>query len=363
MNFLLKSTKRLLVLVAAVMLVLGAVVGGTLAAYNSQDYARGVAANTSSETVRFTSDKLQNLVSSTGEQSLPSRVVLFSDGSTGDLTIDFTIYNYANGNQNLVNQSDIKYDLKFVFDGATESGDGDNNNKYSNYAISKIRPSEQAAHNPSKGENENENEVSFTYKKESLKGRLAYSNQYQITFPAADLNKLRITVTATPTDDTSSAAGGQILGAVLVPSTASTTAVFQAEGQLLYDSKAQPKDYSAYNYHVRITSGKATATLKWKDPLVIDQFFLNKMNIQQKTDSQNQTIHTITFTMDQSNGTGDFVIPFYTNGKRLPDDTAWNTMLMSRDENGTLNTTSGYLGFTAAEIAEEESKSAESSGE
>lgn len=358
MNFLLKSTKRLLVLVAACMLVLGAVVGGTLAAYNSQDYARGVAANTSSETVRFTSDKLQNLMSSTstdGNQNLPSRVVLFSDNNTADnLTIDFTIYNYANGNQQLVNQSNIDYELKFVFAGENVDKAID----YAGYQISKLGTSSDKAQYPGKDDNK---EISFTYLSESLAGRLANSNRYQITFPKADLNKLRITVTAKPIPGSASAAGGQMLGAVLVPSTASTTAVFQAEGQLLYANGTNPNDYSAYNYHVRITSGKATATLTWKDPLVMDQTFLNKSELGISTEEKEGTIHTITFTMDQSNGTGDFVIPFYTNGTRLPEDTAWNTMLMSRKEDGTLNTQSGYLGFTATEIIEE-AKSTEGSG-
>lgn len=270
--------------------------GGSYAAYTSQAFQRGVARNRDSETVRFTSNYLQSCASGTAETLYVGKTKLFSkDQSTAkNLTVDIEIYNYANGNTSLVNQKDITYNLEIKLSGGGGTG----------YSIS---PEASVSG------------TTYTFTNQTLTGRNANSKKYTITFPGSDLDKLKITATATPTNP--STTNNQILAAVIAPCTSSTTQTFRAEGKYLDESTStKPAEYAGFNYEISITSGKATATLKWKSDIVeIDQFFLEKIGKtkQDITSSKENEINynTLIFTMDQPNGTGDYLIPFYIKNK------------------------------------------------
>ena len=302
-----KKTKiKLAVMLVCAVLAAG-VIGGTLAAYNRQAYARGVAANIESETVRFTSNYLQNCESKS--TAYPGRTVLFSenDKKENTLSIDVSIYNYANNNTEFANQSDIKYTLTVTFSGGSGTyylwkyGTADNE---------KITlPKEDGSYT-----------ASMT---STLLGRSAHSDTYRITFPASELNQVKITAVAEP--ENYSATGNQLLAAVLAPGTAAAVAEFSAKGNFVYENGTQPRKYNGYNYEISISSGTANAVLTWDNTaLEIDPFFLKKVEEATIEDAGNGK-KQLKFKMDQPNGTGDFMIPFYIVDKeKIPS--GWDAM-------------------------------------
>lgn len=292
-------------LIFALLCLLGvaALAGGSYAAYTSQAFQRGVARNKDGETIRFTSNYLQPCGSGTDPKNYAGRTVLLSDASEGTLTFDLYIYNYVNGNSNLVSQKDITYTLKISFtDGTGEVG------AYSvSYDSGQMTGRE------------------ITIEDRTLIGRTANYHQYTIAIPAGDLNKVKITATAIPTN--LSVTNNQILAAVIVPSTGAKTTTFKCEGKFIKaaDSKS-PQEYKGFNYEVSISSGKAEVTLTWKaDTVEIDTYFLENLG---KTEAEIKQIladGTVTFEMDQPGGTGDYLIPFYiTDINKIPE--TWTGM-------------------------------------
>ena len=104
-----KPKLKIILIVLLALAGLSAVVGGSFAAYTSQAYQRGVARNRDNETVRFTSNYLQACANTTDSKDYAGRTVLFSDSTSGEISVDIFVYNYANGNENLVSQKDITY--------------------------------------------------------------------------------------------------------------------------------------------------------------------------------------------------------------------------------------------------------------
>lgn len=212
--------------------------GGTYAAYTSQAFQRGVARNRDTETVRFTSNYMQSC--SSGTTSYQGRTVLFSgtDKDRESLSVDLYVYNYANGNANLISQRDITYDLEISFSGGKESG----------YTVTPENGSKLSG------------STKYTIQGQTLRGRAANYHKYTITFPGSDLDKLKITAVATPKNV--AVTNNQILGAVISPCTGSTTQTFSAKGEFI-DTMAVPTEYKGFNYEISISSGKATGTLTW----------------------------------------------------------------------------------------------------
>ena len=271
---------------------LSAVVGGSFAAYTSQAYQRGVARNRDNETVRFTSNYLQACANTTDSKDYAGRTVLFSDSTSGEISVDIFVYNYANGNENLVSQKDITYNMSIMFESS---------NTGNSYSV-KVEDGDVQTVQSNKFEQSNVR----------LAGRRASSHKYTVTFPASDLDKLKITAVATPTVSSLSATNNQKLAAVI-------KFIDQIDGN-------SPKDFAGFNYEVSISSGVADATLTWNTAIVeIDKFFLINLG---KSDKEIESIlaaGTLTFTMNQTKGTGDYLIPFYIKDKRkITDD--WNCM-------------------------------------
>lgn len=329
MKFTDKPKKKIILLAVICVIALLAIVGGkSYAAYTSRAHQRGVVRNRDNETVRFTSNYLQSCANGTAETAYAGKTKLFSEDQKKpdtDLSVDIEIYNYTNGNTSLVNQKDITYDLTIKLSG----GGGE---KYS------ISPNAAPS-------STNDSIVTYEFKNQTLVGRAANVKKYTITFPGSDLDKLKITATAIPTN--LSVTNNQILAAVLAPCTSSKTQTFRAEGKYLDESSStNPTEYAGFNYEISITSGKASATLKWKTDIVeIDQFFLQKIgktkdNI--SSDSTDSSLSTLSFTMNQSDGTGDYLIPFYIKNKTTI--LGYNTWEKMKDAN--------VIAFTADPVTE-----------
>lgn len=289
--------------------------GRSLAAYTSQAFQRGVARNQDSETVRFTSNLLQNCAAQTDEAKYVGRTVLFSENEKNQstLSIDLDIYNYANGNTNLVSQKDITYNLIIAFSNGTGTA--------ADYTVTN-----QENLVTFQGETV-ANKIEFTTengKTMTLTGRSANEHHFVLKFPAKDLDTVKITVTAIPTNV--SVTNNQILAGVIAPCTSSGIKEFHAEGKFVDESQlVTPEAYDGFNYEVSISSGTATATLSWNTEIVeIDPFFLKKIG-QDKSAEQIQKDGKVTFTMDQSQESGDYLIPFYIVDKEKIPKT-WDEM-------------------------------------
>ena len=292
--------KKIVIAVVCIAALLAAV-SSSYAAYTSQAYKRGVARNRDNETVRFTSNYLQSCAEETQPSEYAGRTILFeeSEKEKDTLTINLDIYNYANGNLNLVSQKDITYNLQVSFSG------GDGNGYSVTYENDSVTTTDS---------------VTYTIDN-TLTGRTANKHHYVLSFPGKELDKLKITVTATPVPV--SVNNGQILAAVIAPCTGSSTNAFSFEGKYTDESESTtPQDYSGFNYEISISSGSATATLKWKSAVLeVDQFFITK--IKNAGSIIKQADGSLTFTMDQPKGTGDYLIPFYIKDKsKVPDNWA-----------------------------------------
>ena len=293
--------KKIVIAVVCIAALLTAV-SSSYAAYTSQAYKRGVARNRDNETVRFTSNYLQNCAEGTQPSEYAGRTILFeeSEKEKDTLTINLDIYNYANGNLNLVSQKDITYNLQVSFSG------GDGNGYRVTYENGSATTTDS---------------VTYTINNRTLTGRTANQHHYVLSFPGKELDKLKITVKATPVPV--SVNNGQILAAVIAPCTGSSINAFSFEGKYTDESESTtPQDYSGFNYEISISSGSATATLKWKSAVLeVDQFFITK--IKNAGSIIKQADGSLTFTMDQPNGTGDYLIPFYIKDKsKVPDNWA-----------------------------------------
>lgn len=297
-----------------------AMAGGSFAAYSSQAYQRGVARNRDTETVRFTSNYLQAYANGTNSTNFTGRTIYFGDNQTGNdtLQINLEVYNYANGNENLVSQKDITYNMTITFAGGGGIG----------YDVT------------CDGGAVEHSGATYTIKTQTLIGRKANSHSYRLSFPGSDLDKLKITATAVPTSENASVTNNQMLAAVLVPCTGTSTNTFSYSGKFIDESSdTTPVEYDGFNYEISITSGKATGTLKWNPEIVeIDKFFLKNLG---KTDAEITAILSmkepeLQIEMDRPNGTGDYLVSFYIKDKtKIPD--SWKKM-------------KDYISFTAEQI-------------
>lgn len=305
--------KRVIVAMICVVGLL-AVAGGTYAAYSSQASQRGVARNNTNETVRFASNLLQTCVNGTASNNYASKMVYFSENQKTDelISMNLDIFNYANGNTNLVNQKDITYNLIIKFDDASKD-----NSNYQVFTIS----------NDSTESKVESNSLIYNLDNQTLIGRNPNSRQYVLKFPGVDLDKLKITVTAVPTN--LSVTNNQILAAVIRPCVGSITQSFGYNSEFIRSSDSdKPIDYDGFNYEIRITSGQATGTLTWRNDIVeIDPFTLEKLGKNKsdiKIDSSDKNRSVLIINMDQSAGKGDYLIPFYIVDKSMiTDETVW----------------------------------------
>lgn len=282
---------------ARLLMLLGLVVClvvGTYAAYNNQVFQRGVVRNRDSEEIRFTSNLLKPYALSGENDEKKYETVLypFSEDTKEEdtLKIPLKIANYLLGNDNLISEKDITFDLYIQLKDLSEG---------SKYTIN----------------NEVISGDSFEIAGLTLKGRKPNQVDYIIGITGKDLNRLTIVIEAKPRD-----MGRRILAAYICPCTNSQVNPFSYSGTFL-DSKSDnlPDAYYGYNYEVSISSGRAKVTLSW-DPIYVklDPYFLKKLESRQDLNVEetkaylyNESQGSIQFLMDQTLGEDDYVILFY----------------------------------------------------
>lgn len=276
----------------------------TYAAYTRQAYQRGTARSRDTEIVSFTSNYLQLYTKGTSGNAYVAKNIVYgtNEKEKGSVSFDIHVYNYANGNTSLVSQKDITYTMKIEFKNGAGKG----------YKVE----SDKTSITPT-------NNTVYEIKK-TLIGRTANEDVFTVTFPGNEIDTLQITATAIP--DKVALTNNQFLAATLVPCTTASKVTFRAEGIFLDKAEGEPKQYDGFNYGISISSGAADAVLIW-DPAVleIDKFFIEKLDTQQLITKNDLANGKLEFKMDQSNGTGDFLISFYIKDKsKIPED--WSDM-------------------------------------
>lgn len=304
-----KPKLKMIWLLLVVVLGLLAVTRGSYAAYNSQDVQRGVARNRDTDAIRFTSNYLQPN-SSDAENTFAAKILGFSESTKDNdsITIDIYVYNYVVGSNSLVNEKDITYNMSIQLKDGTGT----------QYKVTDNSGKELTA------------DADNVYKKQdTLPGRTANSHHYQVTIPGKDLDKIKIIAKAVP--ENKSYTGNKILAAVIAPCTASKVQAFTCTGTFTDasdDANNTPAKYDAFNYEVAISGGQANVELTWNSGKVeIDPYFLEKIGKKSTDLTTESGKTTLKFQMDQTNGTGDYLIPFYR--KSGTDDSAmasWEDM-------------------------------------
>lgn len=276
----------------------------TYAAYTRQAYQRGTARNRDTEIVSFTSNYLQLYTTGTSGNAYVAKNIVYGtdEKKKESVSFDIHVYNYANGNTSLVSQKDITYTMRIEF----KNGAGDG------YKVESDKTSSTPTNN-------NVYEI-----KKKLIGRTANEDVFTVTFPGKEIDTLQITATAIP--DKVALTNNQFLAATLVPCTTASKVTFRAEGIFLDKAEGTPMQYDGFNYGISISSGAADAMLSWNPDVVeIDKFFVEKLEQQNLITSKNLAKGELKFTMDQSNGTGDFLISFYIKDKsKIPE--TWSDM-------------------------------------
>ena len=274
----------------------------TYAAYTRQAYQRGTARNRDTEIISFTSNYLQLYTTGTSGNAYVAKNIVYGTDEKKKESVSFDIHVYnANGNTSLVSQKDITYTMKIEF----KNGAG---NEY------KVE-----------SDNTSITPVNNVYEiKKTLIGRTANENVFTVTFPGNEIDTLQITATAIP--EKAALTNNQYLAATLVPCTTASKVTFRAEGIFLDKSEGKPMQYDGFNYGISISSGAADAVLSWNPDVVeIDKFFVEKLEQKNLIKSKDLASGKLEFKMDQSNGTGDFLISFYIKDKsQIPDN--WSDM-------------------------------------
>ena len=273
----------------------------TYAAYTRQAYQRGTARNRDTEIVSFTSNYLQLYTTGTSGNAYVAKNIVYGtdEKKKESVSFDIHVYNYANGNTSLVSQKDITYTMRIEFKNGAGKG----------YKVE----SDTTPITP----------VNNVYEiRKTLIGRTANEDVFTVTFPGNEIDTLQITATAIP--DKAALTNNQFLAATLVPCTTASKVTFRAEGIFLDKSEGEPKQYDGFNYGISISSGAADAVLKWNPAVLeIDKFFVEKL--ENLVTSKDLAKGELKFTMDQSNGTGDFLISFYIKDKsKIPEN--WSDM-------------------------------------
>ena len=275
----------------------------TYAAYTRQAYQRGTARNRDTEIVSFTSNYLQLYTTRTSGNAYVAKNIVYGtdEKKKGSVSFDIHVYNYANGNTSLVSQEDITYTMKIEFKNGAGNG----------YKVESDKASIPL--------NNNVCEI-----KKTLIGRTANEDVFTVTFPGNEIDTLQITATAIP--DKVALTNNQFLAATLLPCTTASKVTFRAEGIFLDKSEGTPVQYDGFNYGISISSGAAAAVLTWNpNVLEIDKFFVEKLEQKNLIKNEDLANGKLEFKMDQSNGTGDFLISFYIKDKsQIPDN--WSDM-------------------------------------
>ena len=275
---------------AGALLVLGVLalaVSGSFAAYTSfNSVKRVVSTGTQSDTM-FSSNYLSLL--NLNDEAYPAKRIPFSDtDGTGTFTV--LVCNYVWGDESLYNPKKITYTVTAQIlstDGGSLPDD-----------ITGIKINNQSF----------DTDGRWTLLKEVLDSGSAKRNNYKFEIPAALKNKIKIQMTAEPSDDESKkAVNNQKLAAIF--SFAEYEATKNWTGHFLDSAtKRTPNDYDAFNYEIS-GNGAGTVTVTWEKSLQLSKWVING----------EQESNSYTFTVDDSTTAVQF--QFYRNPKDMLSDT------------------------------------------
>ncbi len=272
----------------------------SLAAYTNQSYKKGVATTNGSK-ASFSSNYLSQCAIGTTEYT-PYTLSFIESATNQTVTADLTVSNTAPDDISVINRNDIVYTLSFQVAGL--------NGYTPTYASYKVG---DAAFNT---------DGTYTLTGQTLNGGRLNQNKYTLTIPYADLGKISITVTATPTAATASHVNNLMLARVLYTGTykqgEDTSFNWSAKLTDKTDSN-KPQDFHAYNFEISGTSGKGTVTITWDtDYVQIEPYFISD-----KTVTTSGTRKTVVFNVDSA-VKNYYLIQFY----RTKADTAnnWNAV-------------------------------------
>ncbi|MGM9959014.1 MAG: hypothetical protein ACI32B_07195 [Erysipelotrichaceae bacterium] len=256
-------------------------VGGTLAAYVSRSYVKGVA-TTPKQGFSLSSDYLSAVSKNAEQDTYPDKKILLTEKvetDTSPYTLTFSITNTADGS---ISTKRMQYYLAMggLPEGATV--------KYGNTDITNEVTSEDG------------------YRALVMNAYTRVTHTYSITIPKDKMaSAADIIVTATP--DADSDTSGFILAGRLQPSIIGTVAPFSHEGKFLETGEA--KDYAAFNYQISVSNAGEGKKMKltWnKDLVEIDPLFLESIN------NNGGNSGSLELTMNDANSS--YLIQFY----RLP---------------------------------------------
>lgn len=272
---------------AGALLVLGVLalaVSGSFAAYTSfNSVKRVVSTGTQSDTM-FSSNYLSLL--NLNDEAYPAKRIPFSDTETGTFTV--LVCNYVWGDESLYNPKKITYTVTAQLlstDGGSLPDD-----------ITGIKINNQSF----------DTDGRWTLLKEVLDSGSAKRNNYKFEIPAVLKNKIKIQMTAEPSDDDSKkAVNNQKLAAIF--SFAEYEATKNWTGHFLDSATNRtPNDYDAFNYEIS-GNGAGTVTVTWEKSLQLSKWATNG----------EQESNSYTFTVDDSTR----AVQFYRNPKDMLSDT------------------------------------------
>lgn len=272
--------KRIWLFAALIVLILASV-GGTLAAYVSRSYVKGVA-TTPKQGFSLSSDYLSAVSKNARPDTYPDKKILLTEKAetdTSPYTLTFLITNTADGS---VSTKRMQYFLKMTGlpDGATV--------QYGDTGIT-----DQVT-------------GSTGYQAPVMNAYTRVTHTYTITIPKDKMaSAADIIVTATP--DADSDTSGFILAGRLQPSIIGTVASFSYEGK--FQETGNVADYAAFNYQISVSNASEGKTMKltWNKELVeIDPLFLKSIG------NNGGNSGSLELTMNDTNSS--YLIQFY----RLP---------------------------------------------
>lgn len=275
--------RKLILSLILLFLVIGTSVGGTVAIYTSQVFQRSVVRNRDTEAIRFSSDKLYRVM--TG--NLTSKKYYYPM-SSGQKTMSFTVCNFDQSKNTVVNQQTLEYDIKFIVKNGTPDFEYDVNG-------SKIL---------------NNQTLNLSG---SLPGGRRSADTYTVTFGQNDYNKVEITITVTPRD--LSLTKNNVLHATLIPIEYATTQEVSLDWEFTDGNNYMLDAVDAYNVAVSISGGEDDVVISWEnDKLDIDPFFQKEIIASGGTFTTSGNTSTLNFHMNSENDTGSYQLRFYKHG-------------------------------------------------
>lgn len=284
--------KRIWLFAALIVLILLSV-GGTLAAYVSRSYVKGVA-TTPKQGFSLSSDYLSAVSKNADSNTYPDKKILLTEKAETDIspyTLTFSITNTADGS---VSAKRMQYFLKMTGlpDRATVQ-----------YGSTEITGDVVTV---------------AGYKAPVMNAYTRVTHTYTITIPKDHMaSAADIIVTATP--DADSDTSGFILAGRLQPSIIGTVASFSYEGK--FQETGNVEDYAAFNYQISVSNAAEGRNMKltWNNSLVeIDPLFLNSIGNNEGNSG------SLELTMNDANSS--YLIQFY----RLPQGSigSWEDLVI-----------------------------------